>query len=183
MKEYSRTANKVDYRPLVLLVFGLAICIAHLADTIKFPWNKKNSFPDPAVYVWISGDVVEEGVYRFPNGLTLGELYTNLGLPLPEGISLDLPVEHLSTIRLDKQELPIIAGLHPRMAPFFFQPIPINRTDFATLTTIKGIGPTLASRIIQQRQEKGEFKSPEDLLEVRGIGKVKLAKLQERISF
>lgn len=182
MKEYSRIDKKVDCRPLVLLALGLAICIGHLTDNIQLPWNKKDSHPDSAIYVWISGDVVEEGVYRFLTGTTLDELYAGLDLPV-EDISSNIPIEHLSTIRLNKQEAPIVAGLHPRMAPFFFQPIPINSTDFATLTTIKGIGPKLASRIIKQRQEKGSFKSPEDLLEVRGIGKVKLARLEKKISF
>lgn len=185
MKEYSRTDKKEDYRPLVLLVLGLAICIAHLADQIDFPWNKKDSCSDSASYVWISGDAIEEGIYRLPSGTTLDELYAALGLvALSGGDSFsDLPVKHLSTIRLNKPESPIIAGLHPKMAPFFFQPIPINSTDLASLTTIKGIGPKLASRIIQQRQEKGDFRSPEDLLEVRGIGKVKLARLRKEISF
>lgn len=184
MKEHSRVDSKVDYRPLVLLVLGLAICVAHLIDTIEFPWNKKESLSGQDIYVWISGDAVEEGIYRFPDGIMLDEVYAELELPVltANGFS-NFPVEHLSTIQINKQKSPVVAGLHPRMASFFFQPIPINKTDFATLTTIRGIGPTLASRIIEYREEKGAFRSPEDLLEVRGIGKVKLARLEKEISF
>jgi competence protein ComEA len=54
----------------------------------------------------------------------------------------------------------------------------INTADAATLQRLPGIGEGLARRIIAYRQEVGGFKSPEQMLDVRGIGEEEFAALQ-----
>ena len=49
------------------------------------------------------------------------------------------------------------------------------------LDEIDGIGPTLAERIVEYRQEKGGFGSVEDLGEVEGIGEKRLETLREAL--
>ena len=49
-------------------------------------------------------------------------------------------------------------------------PVDINTADAETLSTLKGIGPKTAMRIITYREETGNFKAVEDLMEVKGIG-------------
>jgi competence protein ComEA len=49
-------------------------------------------------------------------------------------------------------------------------PIDINTADKAALSTLKGIGPAKAEAILKYRQEKGPFKSIDDLKNVNGIG-------------
>ena len=58
----------------------------------------------------------------------------------------------------------------------------INTADAAELTKLKGIGPAMAQRIVEYREENGAFQSPEELQRVRGIGKAKFAKLKEQIT-
>ena len=50
------------------------------------------------------------------------------------------------------------------------QKVNINNADVATLCTLKGIGPQLAQRIKEFREQHGPFKQVEDLTEVRGVG-------------
>lgn len=50
------------------------------------------------------------------------------------------------------------------------QPINLNTATQAELETLPGIGPVLARRIIDYREQKRRFGRPEDLKEVRGIG-------------
>lgn len=50
-----------------------------------------------------------------------------------------------------------------------FIPIEVNAADSALLTTVKGIGPVYASRIIKYRNLLGGYQSKEQLLEVYGI--------------
>ncbi len=49
-------------------------------------------------------------------------------------------------------------------------PININTATVKELVKLKGIGRIIAERIIQYRQENGEFKTVKDLLNVKGIG-------------
>jgi competence protein ComEA len=46
----------------------------------------------------------------------------------------------------------------------------INTADAETLCHLPGIGPELAGRIIARREEHGPFSSPDELMEVSGIG-------------
>ncbi|MGM9539344.1 helix-hairpin-helix domain-containing protein [Anaerovibrio sp.] len=58
----------------------------------------------------------------------------------------------------------------------------INTADAAELTKLKGIGPAMAQRIVEYREENGAFQSPEELQRVRGIGKAKFAKMKDQIA-
>lgn len=51
------------------------------------------------------------------------------------------------------------------------------------LELLPGIGPQLASRIIQYRSEHGAYESPADLLRVQGIGLRTLARITPYLSF
>jgi len=60
--------------------------------------------------------------------------------------------------------------------------ININTASESELDRLPGIGPTLASRIVQYRQTNGNFHSIEDLKNVPGIGDKKFADLQQLIT-
>ncbi|MCF7796326.1 MAG: helix-hairpin-helix domain-containing protein [Lentisphaeria bacterium] len=60
--------------------------------------------------------------------------------------------------------------------------ININQADTATLQQLPGIGPTLASRIIDFRSEHGPFTQIEDLKKVKGIGTKMFEKISKIIS-
>lgn len=77
----------------------------------------------------------------------------------------------------EKQVLPA------EVYPLVFRKIPVNRASSDLLTTIDGIGPIRAARIIEERNEYGPFKVPEDLLRVPGIGKKSLKKIVTHVSF
>src|SRR5512142_2904373 len=54
----------------------------------------------------------------------------------------------------------------------------INTASVEQLTTLPGVGPKLAARIVEYRQKSGTFRSPQELLNVRGIGEKNFAKLE-----
>ena len=62
------------------------------------------------------------------------------------------------------------------------QPVNINRASAIELEAVRGIGPKLAERIINYREEYGQFESFDDLVGVRGIGQAKLQKIKAQIS-
>lgn len=59
--------------------------------------------------------------------------------------------------------------------------ININTASKELLTTLDGIGESLAERIIKYRNEHGNFADVHDLLNVSGIGKKKLEKIKDII--
>ncbi len=57
-------------------------------------------------------------------------------------------------------------------------PININTATLPDLDLLPGIGPVIASKIIDYRNIHGLFRRTDDLLNVNGIGEKKLAQLQ-----
>jgi len=49
------------------------------------------------------------------------------------------------------------------------------------MMTLPGIGETTAERILLHREERGKFKTPADLKNVKGIGDKKFEKLKPYI--
>lgn len=58
----------------------------------------------------------------------------------------------------------------------------INQADAGELESIRGVGPTLAQRIIEFREAHGRFEHLEDLVQVPGIGQAKLERMKEQIT-
>ncbi|MGE5125820.1 MAG: ComEA family DNA-binding protein [Betaproteobacteria bacterium] len=58
----------------------------------------------------------------------------------------------------------------------------INTATVEQLTTLPGVGPKLAARIVEYRQKSGSFRSTQDLLNVKGIGEKNLAKMGSWLS-
>jgi comEA protein len=60
-------------------------------------------------------------------------------------------------------------------------PVNINTADLDRLCALPGIGPALAERIVQYRNESGDFMSPEEIMNVRGIGEAMYEKIKDMI--
>lgn len=60
--------------------------------------------------------------------------------------------------------------------------ININQAAAGELKQLRGIGPKLAERIVQYREEHGPFRSPEDIMKVKGIGPKKWEANKHRIT-
>ena len=61
-------------------------------------------------------------------------------------------------------------------------PININTAVAEELEKLDGIGPVLAGRIVEYREENGPFASLEDLMLVKGIGEDTWQNLLDRIT-
>ena len=57
----------------------------------------------------------------------------------------------------------------------------INTASAKELTTLGGVGPKLAERIVEYRDAHGPFKKPEDLKKVEGVGKALFERNRERV--
>ncbi|MCK5589694.1 MAG: helix-hairpin-helix domain-containing protein [Dehalococcoidales bacterium] len=62
------------------------------------------------------------------------------------------------------------------------QKVDINRAEEWLLEALPGIGKTRADAIVDYRNENGEFKRVEDLLQVKGIGQGTFDKIKDNIT-
>lgn len=62
------------------------------------------------------------------------------------------------------------------------RPVNINTATSEELQQVPGIGPATAEKILQMRKSYGAFKSVDDLLAIRGIGKKRLDKMRKYLT-
>jgi competence ComEA-like helix-hairpin-helix protein len=60
-------------------------------------------------------------------------------------------------------------------------PISINSATEEELTLLPGIGDVIAKRILEYRERNKGFKTKDEIIKVKGIGKVKFEKMKEKI--
>jgi competence protein ComEA len=58
----------------------------------------------------------------------------------------------------------------------------LNTASVEQLTTLPGVGPKLAARIVEYRQKAGTFRSTQELMNVQGIGEKNFAKIEAWLS-
>jgi competence protein ComEA len=81
-------------------------------------------------------------------------------------------------------EAPGAVATAPAVAPISppLEPLDVNRADAAQLARLPGVGPGLAQRIVEERQRRGRFDSPDQLRYVLGMGPKKLAAIRPFIA-
>jgi comEA protein len=62
------------------------------------------------------------------------------------------------------------------------KPININTANSDELQQVPGIGPATAEKILQMRKSYGPFKSVDDLLAIKGLGRKRLDKMRKYLT-
>jgi competence protein ComEA len=138
------------------------------------------------VYVHVAGAVRRPGLYRLPHGARIAVALKRAGGPTPRA---ELTTTNLAARVRDGQQVVVpVRGRAARpLAPVAAGGsaasgrISLATATQAQLEELDGIGPTLAARIVEYRDEHGGFRSVEELGEVDGIGEVRLEALRQAV--
>jgi competence protein ComEA len=180
-----------DQRHLVLICIGLLLIAASVAGrTIP----KKSAATTAGTLIWLAGSTIDDGVYRVdtrelsPDADHLSSLYHRFGMIPPAAVAHSGPgfgrqQDQIPGLLLENRQPPVAVSPPAVYYSFMFQPIPINEADRELLTTVPGIGSRLAEEILVLRKKKDRFSSPEELLDVPGIGQVRLQRFAKHFSF
>ncbi|MEY4275692.1 MAG: hypothetical protein RIS26_155 [Actinomycetota bacterium] len=151
----------------VLLVIILALLISgqtKSSPVVAAKKTKSSNLSSPSSFVHISGAVKEPGVYAISSGMRLFEV-----LSLAGGFTnvADKDSVNLARVVVDGEQ--IFVGANGNQAQNDGL-IHLNKASVSELDALPGIGPTLASRIVDWREANGLFRSVGDLRNVAGIG-------------
>lgn len=142
--------------------------------------------PAPAsVYVHVFGAVVRPGLYRLDDGARVVDVIASAGGLAPDA---DESAVNLARRVSDGEQLrvPVIgeALATGETAPGVASDgrVNLNTADVSALDTLPRVGPAIAERIIQWREDNGPFTSVDDLLSVPGIGDKMLASLRDLVT-
>ncbi|MBN2363763.1 helix-hairpin-helix domain-containing protein [candidate division WOR-3 bacterium] len=91
-----------------------------------------------------------------------------------------LPVDTVLTSVMSGEQESIPEARENQSAPL--ATVNINSSDARMLETLPGIGPVIAQRIIDYRNEHGPFSRKQDIQNVRGIGPAKYSKIESLIT-
>jgi competence ComEA-like helix-hairpin-helix protein len=70
----------------------------------------------------------------------------------------------------------------PPPAPADPRPLDLNRAGVDEIARLPGVGPSLARRIVEERERVGRFDSPDGLRGILGLGPKKLAALRDHVT-
>lgn len=126
-----------------------------------------------SIRVHVVGEVLTPGLYELPIGSIANDAIEQAG-----GFSSQAAQESVNLARVlaDGEQL-IVLNIEQVVVGSVGSKISINRAGESEFDSLPGIGPALATRIIDHRAKVGGFKSIEELTAVSGIG----AKLFEQI--
>lgn len=158
----------------------------HCSRTEPGPAVAFRSSPNAGIAIRVRGDVPHQGIYRLPDGATLGTV-TNMTITNPAifesadynmnsrvkpGMIVEFKYvqtgKYVITVNYMKAKERIILGI----------PLDLELMDEADWDALPGIGQKTAREIIFYRQNNGDFPSLDDLKNVPGISDGKFQKIK-----
>jgi competence protein ComEA len=143
---------------------GIMVAVQHSRNQPVEIVLSQTEPPEMSGEIYISGAVANPGIYPLKEGDTLQALFFDAG------VEPDAALSHIKIHIPRKGE---------EQSP---QKIDINRAEPWLLEALPGIGEVTAQAIMNYRKEHGHFRTIEDLLKVRGIGKATFEKIKDYIT-
>lgn len=170
-------------------------------ETNKIENNETQNNINSKIVIYIAGAVKNEGIYELDEnsriadsiekagGLTEDANINNINLAyvLEDGMKVYIPknsdnneVKDDTNIYVSKENGNTSTSKNTN-SDTQNSKININTATQAELETLPGIGPSIATKIINYRKENGKFANIEDIKKVSGIGDIKYSQIKNLI--
>lgn len=163
--------------------------------------TNENNTNDDIVIIHITGSVKNPGIVKLKEGSRIEDAIesaggltenaditkVNLAYVVEDGTKIKIPSASEEDIG-DEDIIDSKSGdniiIEENAVPLnnSTQTININKATEKEFETLPGIGPSLASKIIEYRNQNGKFESIEDIKNVNGIGDNKYEKIKDLIT-
>ena len=163
--------------------------------------TNENNINDDIVVIHITGSVKNPGIVKLKEGSRIEDAIeaaggltenaditkVNLAYVVEDGTKIKIPSASEEDIGDEdiidsKSGDNIIIEENTVSSNNSTQTININKATEKEFETLPGIGPSLASKIIEYRNQNGKFGSIEDIKNVNGIGDSKYEKIKDLIT-
>lgn len=197
------------YMPMYKKSLLVLFCIALFASvsTFYYLYTQEDTTPiitdnmqtqtqykqeDTTITVYVSGEVNSPGLVELPSDSRIADAIKACGdfTPLADKAKINLAQKLTDGMQIQvSRKAPVINSNEQVNDTNSNSPnnnsssnlININTATKEDLDTLPGIGPATAQKIIDYRQEHGNFSSIEDIKNVKGIGEAKFSKMQDKI--
>ena len=196
---------KINEKPNVAVKTENAVTLT-ATDETESKIKNETSTPKPDWWVYVTGEVKKPGYYQLSadsrifqaieiaGGFTekADQASVNMAAVLVDGFQINVAAKGAKKSSNSNPSVPV-PGMQAKPVIIYqnAQPenkkinidgkVDINLASEKELEKLNGVGPATAKKIIEYRNSKGKFSKPEDLLNVKGIGKVKLEKMKSQI--
>ena len=158
-----------------------------VVTTVLAEKTEVSTTQETVIFVDIKGAVKNPGVYQMKVGDRVKDALEAAGGLTEEAdsqkVNLAKRLEDQMVIVVPKvgEEAEEIPAGETRNEATKEGKVNINTATVEELKTLKGVGEKKAEAIIEYRKKNGSFKTKEDLMKVRGIGKKLFESFEERI--
>lgn len=194
------------YKKSLLVLFCIALFAS--VSTFYYLYTQEDTTPiitdnmqtqtqdnqeDTTITVYVSGEVNSPGLVELPSDSRIADAIKACGdfTPLADKAKINLAQKLTDGMQIQvSSKAPVINSNEqvndtnsniPSNNNSSSNLININTATKEDLDTLPGIGPATAQKIIDYRQEHGNFSSIEDIKNVKGIGEAKFSKIQDKI--
>ncbi len=158
---------------LVLVYLSLNLVACSMDEPIQFESSTESESDTvetseeklSTIFVYVSGAVVNPGVYELPEDSRKVDAIEAAG-----GFLAEAAKESVNLAQKLEDGLQITVKTIEAVASEQEGKVNLNTASVEDLMNLQGIGEAKAASIIQYRDESGGFRSIEELLEVNGIG-------------
>lgn len=193
------------YMPMYKKSLLILFCIALFASvsTFYYLYTQEDTTPiitdktqdkqeDTTITVYVSGEVNSPGLVELPSDSRIADAIKACGdfTPLADKTKINLAQKITDGMQIQVDSKTLVnnssesinnANSNNSNDNSSSNLININTATKEDLDTLPGIGPATAQKIIDYRQEHGNFSSIEDIKNVKGIGEAKFSKMQDKI--